>query len=78
MMSLFGQEYFKCKHEKLNKKKNSKNMYDCNQCNKTFMIIPVKHDPIFDKPKLPDLDPDFPDFFNPDYPELKDHQDFIR
>jgi|TARA_B100001971_G_scaffold13522_1_gene10734 hypothetical protein len=73
-MSLFGPEYFKCKHEKLNKKKNSKNMYDCNQCNQTFMIIPLKHDPIYhDKPKFPDLGPDFPD-----YPELKDHPDFIR
>ena len=49
-------------------------MYDCNQCNQTFMIIPLKHDPIYhDKPKFPDLGPDFPD-----YPELKDHPDFIR
>lgn len=73
-MSLFGSEYFKCKHEKLNKIKNSKNMYDCNQCNQTFMIIPVKHDPIYEKTK----GPHFPDFLNPDYPELKDHRDFIR
>ena len=67
-MSLFSPEYFKCQHEKLNKKK-SKNIYGCNQCNQSFIIIPLKHDLISHdkKPKLPDLDPD-----------LKNHPDFIR
>jgi len=72
-MSLLGRpEQFECQHEKLIKKKHSKTMYDCKNCNKTFMIVPAKFDPIF-PPMFPNQQnppnyPDFPDLIDPNYP----------
>ena len=75
-MSLLGPrpEQFECQHEKLVKKKQSKTMYDCKKCNKTFMIVPAKFDPYNpffpnhqNSPNSPDF-PDFPDLIDPNYP----------
>ena len=67
-MSLLGPrtEQFECQHEKLVKKKQSKTMYDCKKCNKTFMIISAKFDPYNPFPNR--RPPNFPDLIDPNYP----------
>lgn len=72
-MSLLGPKIFECQHEKLVKNKHSKTMYNCKNCNKSFMIVPVKFDP-YNPPMFPNQQnppinyPDFPDLIDPNYP----------
>ena len=54
-MSIIRPNYFRCQHKKLTKKKYSNTLYSCNECNKEFNLLPVKHDPIL----LPDIDSPF-------------------
>ena len=68
--SLMGPEKFNCKHKNLTKKENSKTIYKCDKCNKTLMIIPVKHDPIH-----PEF---FPDYNNPNSQNPDFFPNFIR
>lgn len=56
-MSLITEEYFRCQHKKLTKKKYS-NTYFCNHCDKEFTLIPAVHTPIF--PKVPEYQPPDP------------------
>jgi len=52
-MSLFGPEMFRCQHKHLSKCRMS-NTYECNKCEKQFVIIPAKNTPILPHiPKLP-------------------------
>lgn len=54
---LYNPKKFNCNHQKLIK--NELNIYSCIKCNKNFVIIPAKNEPInpiFKKPYRP-----FPD-----------------
>ena len=62
-------KYFRCNHENLKKKKYSKNVYVCTNCDKTFITIPAKYDPMVPlNPLNPSLPPQYnnlPDDLNP-------------
>ena len=65
---LYNPKNFKCKHENLTKcKYGAKGLYECDDCNKQFVMIPAKNDPIImpyypKKPFRDPEDPDIPDF----------------
>lgn len=53
-MSLIGPHHF-CNHKKLIKNKFSKSTYLCIKCNKQFVMLPAKHEPLF--PQFPSYTP---------------------
>lgn len=70
---LYPPEYFNCNHKNLTKSNMSNSTYVCNKCEKEFLIIPAKTDPItmpFIKPRGPkrDFPPGMPGRpFKPEY-----------
>ena len=64
-MSLVGIPNLKCQHKHLTKK--SSGLYKCIQCNKEFVMIPAKSDPI--------IKPDFPPHSPPRYPRYPHYRD---
>lgn len=59
-MSYIGKELFNCNHEILKKVKYQfKEVYKCSRCDKQFIMIPAKRDPIFKFNSPPPSPPDF-------------------
>lgn len=53
-MSYYNPEKFNCKHLNLIKSKFSgENLYQCENCNQQFRVIPSKNSPIYPEPMLP-------------------------
>lgn len=61
---LYSPKYFECHHKKLTKTKISNTIYSCDKCNREFIIIPAKNDPI----TLPIKSPKYP---KPDYSQFR-------
>ena len=64
-MAYFGPEYFNCNHKNLTKNKFSN--YTCDKCNKDFVMIPAKHEPLH-PPHFPSHSPP-----NPHLPNFPSH-----
>lgn len=78
-MSHIRPDYFKCTHKNLTKNKfndsyTCDDCYTCDRCNKDFVMIKARHDPIYPilpkLPKLPNSPEEIPHPF-PNFPAKK-------
>ena len=75
---LFEPQRFNCKHKHLTKLKMSNGTYECDTCEKQFVIIPAKNEPII-MPHFPNQKPhrQRPPRHFPDFPRSPDFNKYF-